>query len=174
MSASSEGSGESAHCAFKGFICQFDKVISNFHAIRPTQKCCMKLCRHEREYAISMLVILAENAFNVVGRRFQSFQHYLPRSYISYWAKTLNLKQVYYFVHIDAQRYPISIFRVGSGFVLHGHYLNCIVVETSVTLCDIIVMYYVLNIIYIYSNGITLAARTWSAFLCLDSMLVLI
>ena len=29
---------------------------------------------------------------------------------------------------------------------LHGHYLNCILVET--TLCDIIFMHYVLNILY--------------------------
>ena len=44
-------------------------------------KCCMKLCQHERdnisgkqiEYAMPMLVILAENSFHVVGfNRFNS------------------------------------------------------------------------------------------------------
>ena len=43
---------------------------------------------------------------------------------------------------------------------LHGHYLNCILVET--TLCDIIFMHYVLNIIYqLYreDNASTLTAR---------------
>ena len=53
-----------------------------------------------------MLVILAENAFHVVG--FNLWVRGSPR--------------------------------------LHGHYLNCILVET--TLCDIIFMHYVLNIIY--------------------------
>ena len=56
------------------FICQFDRVISNFHAMSQV-KCFMKLCQHECdnipgkpiEYAIPMLVILAENAFHVVG-----------------------------------------------------------------------------------------------------------
>ena len=41
-----------------------------------------------------------------------------------------------------------TVFSVwGSGSPrMHGHYLNCILVET--TLCDIIFMHYVLNIIY--------------------------
>ena len=77
----------------------------------------MKLCRHERdnisgkqiEYAIHLLVILAENVFHVVG--FNSSVR--------------------------------NIFRVGFGVRLD---CTCILVET--TLCDIILMHYVLNIIY--------------------------
>ena len=82
----------------------------------------MKLCRHERDniqgkqiaYAIPMLVILAENSFQVV---------------------CFNLSN--------------SIFRLGFGVRLDCtdiRYLNCILVET--TLCDIIFMHYVLNVIY--------------------------
>ena len=82
----------------------------------------MKLCRHERdnisgeqiEFALPMLVILAENVFHVVG--FNLFnREYFPSG-------------------------------VRGSPRLHGRYLNCILVES--TLCDIIFMHYVLNIIY--------------------------
>ena len=81
----------------------------------------MKLCQHGRddipgkpiEYAIPMLVILAENPFHVVG--FNLFNSFFPCG-------------------------------VRDSLRLHGHYRNHILVET--TLCDIVFMHYVLNIIY--------------------------
>ena len=118
MSASSEGSGESAHCAGSTEPSSFVNLIKLYQIFMQWPiKCCMKLCRHKRDnisgkqikYAIPMLVILAENAFYLVGFNFFCGIRGSPR--------------------------------------LHGHQLNCILVET--TLCNTIFMHYVLNIIYL-------------------------
>ena len=83
MSVSREGSGESVHCAGSTEPSSFVSLIKLYQIfIQWPIKCCMKLCLHERdnisgmqiEYAIPMLVILAENAtFHDVGfNRFNS------------------------------------------------------------------------------------------------------
>ena len=73
VSASSEGSDESAHCAGSNEPSSSVNLIFELYQIfmqRPI-KCCLKLCGNERdnisgeqiEYVIPMLVILAENEF---------------------------------------------------------------------------------------------------------------
>ena len=78
-SASSEGSGESAHCVGSAEPSSFVNLVKLYQIfMQGPIKCCMKLFRHERdnisgkqiEYAILMLVIWAENAFHVVGFNF--------------------------------------------------------------------------------------------------------
>ena len=88
MSASSEGSGESAHCAGSTEPSSFVNLIKLYQIFMQLPiKCCMKLCRHEHdnisgkqiEYAIPVWAHASQFGRKCVSLRgFQSFQQYFP------------------------------------------------------------------------------------------------